>query len=202
MPRNSSTSEAVSAAPACAARVRAAIEEGHESLLRSIAVLVARTEKRLRWPEVMEFASEILHEAVREALKHAPDFDPSRSATAWVRGIATRLLLSRRRVEARGRRCVPATVLGEHAWAAVLGQLCTAPADAAIAGRIDLEQALGRLTPQDRQALQCRYYRGLDGEALANVLGVATAGAARARVCRALQALRAHFRLAGEEILP
>jgi RNA polymerase sigma factor (sigma-70 family) len=201
MPRNSSNSEPESEVRECAARMRAAIEEGHETLLRSVAVLVAKTEKGLRWPEVMELASEVLHEAVREALKHASEFDPTRSATAWVRGIAARLLLARRRTEARARRCVPATVLGEQAWAAVLGQLCTGPADAAVAGRLDLEQALGRIGPQERRALECRYFQGLDGEALASALGVASAGAARVRVCRALQALRAHFPRA-EEVFP
>jgi RNA polymerase sigma factor (sigma-70 family) len=201
MPRNSSNSEAESEGLECAARIRAAIEAAHETLLRSIAVLVARTEKRLRWSDVLELAAEILHEAVHEALKHASDLDPTRSATAWVRGIAARLLLNRRRVEARGRRCVPATVLGEEAWAAVLGQLATGSADAAVAGRLDLEQALGRLAPEARRALECRYYQGLDGEALASALGVATAGAARVRVCRALQALRACF-LAEQEVLP
>jgi RNA polymerase sigma factor (sigma-70 family) len=182
--------------------VRAAIEEGHESLLRSVAVIVAKTEKRLRWPEVMELASEILHEAVREALKHASEFDPTRSPTAWVRGIAVRLLLSRRRAEARGRRCVPATVLGEEGWAAVLGQLHTGPEDAAVAGRLDLERALGRIAPEERRAIECRYYQGLDGAVLASALGVATPGAARVRVCRALKALRAHFIPADEEVLP
>jgi RNA polymerase sigma factor (sigma-70 family) len=202
MPSNSSPSGAESEARACAAQVRAAIAQGHESLLRSVAVLVAKTEPHLRGPEVMERAAEVLHEAVREALKQAAAFDPSRSATAWVRGIAARLLLNRRRAEARDRRCVPASVLGEQAWAAVLGQLCTGPADAAVAGRIDLEQALGRLAPADRRAVECRYFQGLDGKALASALGVATPGAARVRVCRALQALRAHFRLDEEGGLP
>jgi DNA-directed RNA polymerase specialized sigma24 family protein len=149
----------------------------------------------------MEVASEILQEATREALKHAADFDPTRSATAWVRGIAARLLQTRRRAEARARRCVPASVLGDETWVAVLGQLSTGSADAAVAARLDLEQVLGRMTHQDRQAIEYRYYRGLDGEALANALGVATAGAARVRVCRALAALRARFRLS-EEVLP
>jgi RNA polymerase sigma factor (sigma-70 family) len=171
-------------------------------LLQSVVVLVAKTEKGLRWPEVMELASEILHEAVREALKHASEFDPTRSPAAWVRGIAARLLLNRRRAEARARRCVPATVLGEEAWTAVLSQLSTGPADAATAGRLDLEQALSRMAPEERWAIECRYYQGLDGEALANALGVATPGAARVRVCRALQALRAHFRAADKEGLP
>jgi RNA polymerase sigma factor (sigma-70 family) len=200
MARKSSNSEPESGAMECAARIRAAIEEQHEGLLRSVALLIAKTETRFRWPEVMELASEILHEAVREALKHASDFDPTRSATAWVRGIAARVLLSRRRVEARSRRCVPATVLGEEAWATALGQLCSGSADSAVAGRLDLEQALRRIAPQERRAIECRYYQGLDGQALANALEVSSPGAARVRVCRALQALRAQFLVAEEEV--
>jgi len=202
MPRILSNAERESEALECAARIRAVIEEEHEPLLRSVAVLVANTERRLQWAEVMEIASEILHEAVQEALKHAISFDPTRSATAWVRGIAARLLLSRRRVEARARRCVPAAVLGRAAWAAALGRLCTTPADAAVARRLDLEQALGRISPQERRAIEFRYYQGLDGEELASALGVSTLGAARVRVCRALQALRAHFPTVEEEVSP
>jgi RNA polymerase sigma factor (sigma-70 family) len=202
MPGNSTDSETVSEALACAARIRAVVEKEHEALLRTVAVLVARSDRRLRWPDVREMASEVLHEAVQEALKHALRFDPTRSVTAWVRGIAAKLLLSRRRVEARARRCVPAAVLGRQAWAAALGQLCTGPAEAVVARRLDLEEALGRLSPDERRAIECRYYQGLDGEALANALGVSTPGAARVRVCRALQALRTHFLPAGEEVFP
>ena len=185
-----------------ATRIRAVIAEEHEALLRSVAVLIAKTEPRLRWPEVMDKASEILHEAVQESLQHAFAFDPSRSATAWVRGIAARLLLTRRRAEARGRRCVSATVLGEATWVAALGQLCTGSTEGSVAGRLDLEAAIRRICPAERHAIECRYYRGLDGNNLASALGVATVGAARVRVCRALQALRAQFPLGEEEALP
>jgi RNA polymerase sigma factor (sigma-70 family) len=200
MPGTSSNAELESERLVCIVRIRAAIEEEHEPLLRSVAVLVAKTERGLRWPEVMEMASEILHEAVQEALKHASRFDPTRSATAWVRGIAARLLLSRRRAETRVWRCIPAAVLGEEAWAAALEQLCTGSTDAAVAGRLDLEQALARISAKERRALEFRYYQGLDGEELAATLGVSTPGAARVRVCRALQALRTHFSPAEEEV--
>jgi RNA polymerase sigma factor (sigma-70 family) len=150
----------------------------------------------------MEMASEILHEAVREALKHADRFDPTRSATAWVRGIATKMLLSRRRGDARARRCAPASVLGREAWSAALGQLCTSSADAAVDGRVDLQRALGRISPEARLAIDCRYFQGLDGDELARALGVATTGAARVRVCRALQALRSQFVADEGEIVP
>jgi len=202
MSRSSSYAEPESEALECAARIRAAIEEEHEPLLRSVAVLVAKTERSLRWLDVMEIASELLHEAVREALEHAHHFDPTRSATAWVRGIAARLLLSRRRADARARRCIPATVLGDESWAAALRQLCTASADAAAAGRLDLEQALGRISPDERRTIEFRYYQRLDGDELASALGVATLGAARVRVCRALQALRTQFPAADLEVYP
>jgi len=202
LPRNSSNTEPECEARESAARIRAAIAEEHVPLLRSVALLVAKTERRLRWPEVMEMASEVLHEAVREALTRAAGFEPNRSATAWVRGIAARLLLSRRRADARGRRCVPAAVLGEETWTAALGQLSTAPADMAVAGRLDLEQALRRISLEERRAIEFRYYRGLDGEELAKALGVSTPGAARVRVCRALQSLRSHFPPGEDERFP
>ncbi len=171
-------------------------------MLRSIAVLVAKSGRSRHWPEVMEIASETLHEAVQEALKHGERFDPTRSAAAWVRGIAAKLLLNRQRAEGRVRRLVPVAVLGDEAWAAALGQHCTGPTDEAVAGRLDLEQALARISTEERRAIEFRYYKGLDGEELARALGVSTPGAARVRVCRALQALRTHFAPAEEEVFP
>lgn len=183
-----------------AARIRAAVEEQHAALARTVAILVSNSHPGLPWPEVMEMATEILHEAVEEALKHAATFDPSRSAAAWVRGIAAKRLLNRRRADARGRRCVPATVLGDEAWAAAIAVRSAAPDDMAVAGRLDLQQALDRLSPGERHAIEMRYFQGLDGAALASALGVSTPGAARVRVCRALQSLRAHFPAANQEV--
>ncbi|HKI19790.1 MAG TPA: sigma-70 family RNA polymerase sigma factor [Isosphaeraceae bacterium] len=202
MPRSSPNAELESEELDCTVRIRAAIEEEHEALLRSIALHVAKTGRELRWPAVMDIASEVFHEAVQEALKHADHFDPTRSAAAWVRGIAARLLLTRRRAEARAWRCIPAAVLGEEAWAAALGQLCTEPTDLAVDGRLDLERALARISPDARRAIEFRYYQALDGEELAAALGVSTPGAARVRVCRALQALRTHLSAVEEEVLP
>ena len=76
MPRNSSNAERDSEERACTVGTREAIQEGHEPLLRSIAVLVSKTGRDLRWPQVMEIASEVLHEAVQEDIKHADRFGP------------------------------------------------------------------------------------------------------------------------------
>jgi RNA polymerase sigma factor (sigma-70 family) len=202
MVKETSNSEPGLHADAGAAQLRAAINADHEALLQSVAVLVSRARLRRRWPEVLDLAAEVLHEAVREALAQASRYDVSRSATAWVRGIAARLLLSRRRADARARRCVTTTVLGDEAWESALQGLCIGPADPAVAGRLDLEQALARISADERQAVEARYYQGLSGIDLARALGVATAGAAHVRVCRALQALRSHLLPAEEEVSP
>jgi RNA polymerase sigma factor (sigma-70 family) len=202
MSRNPSNAELGPDGLECTVAIRTAIQKEHGRLLRSIAVLVAKTAHDRRWPAVMEAASEVLDEAVQEALKHADRFDPTRSATAWVRGIAARLLLSRRRTEARVWRCIPAAVLGDEAWAAALGQQCSRSGDEAAAERLDLEQALTEISAEERRTIELRYYQGLDGAELAAALGVPTPGAARVRVCRALQALRTHLAPAEEEVFP
>lgn len=180
--------------------IRTAVQESHQTLLRSVAILVANVERQMAWPQVMEIANETLNEAVQQALKNAHSFDVARSVTAWVRGISARLLLARRRAEARNRRCVSATALGEEAWASALEQRSSLSGESAVAQRLDLEEAMARLTEGDRQVILLRYFKGLDGEALAEALGTDTTGAARVRVCRALQALRTKFSSAASEV--
>ena len=181
------------------AKICAAVAESHEKLLRSVALMIASSNHGLRWPEAMDRAAEVLNQAVEQALRNVSRFDPTRSATAWIRGIAARLLLSERRSEARDRRCVPAAALGSEAWSAALEQLVTRTAESAVVRRLDLEQALARISPEERRAIQLRYYEGLDGKALADALGASSVGAARVRVCRALQSLRLQFDTAQEE---
>ena len=55
---------------------------------------------------------------------------------------------------------------------------------------------LARLSPSARRAIECRYWRELEGAELAEALGVPSATAARARVFRALRDLKGLF--AGE----
>ena len=99
-----------------------------------------------------------------------------------------------------GAACPPRR-LGEEAWAAAIAQICTGSTDVAVAGRLDLEQALACISTDERRSIEFRYYQGLDGKELATALGVSTPGAARVRVCRALQSLRAHLAPDAEEVL-
>jgi RNA polymerase sigma factor (sigma-70 family) len=184
-------------ADAPAALLHAAVAEQHAHLCRSIGGMVYRVCGRMHPDAVAERVHEILNETVQRALGQANQFDPSRSAFSWLMGIAARVLAGQRRQDVRDHRQTLQTDLGEK-WEAALAKLCSVPADAA--ARIDLQQALAQLDESARHALECRYTRGLEGDDLARALDVATAGAARVRVCRALQALRKLIGAADSEV--
>ena len=74
-----------------------------------------------------------------------------------------------------------------------LRQLLGDSIDTAVGDRLDLQQALSRIPPEDRKVIELRFIRGLSDEELAEALEVPTSGAARVRVCRALRVLRAQF---------
>lgn len=57
------------------------------------------------------------------------------------------------------------------------------------AGHLDLRNALGRLSPDDRSLLALRYVAGLDSTELARLTGLTPSGT-RARLARLLSALR------------
>jgi len=190
MPPNSAGTGPEIAAHECAARIRAVLEGDAEGLYRVLAVKIRMTSRHLRREEVAERAYEVLDETARRALARPESLDPTRSAFAWLVGIGVHVLLERVRDTARERRHVNVTDLGDKAWEAVLGRLHRGTTDDAAGDRLDLHEALGRLDPGARLALECRFFRGLDGGELAEALGAASAGAARDRVSRALQRLR------------
>jgi RNA polymerase sigma factor (sigma-70 family) len=130
-------------------------------------------------------------------LQGAESFDPERSAVAWIIGISLRILQEKRRGQAR--RPVIQSELGDAAWQKALDQLCAGDDTEAATLRLDLRQALNRLEAEQRRVVELRYFKGLDGEELAHELGAPTAGAARVRLARALQALRGQFGLTGSE---
>lgn len=166
------------------------IARDHSLLLRRIAVLVYRICGRLRREEIEDRAGEVLSEAVKRALQRAASFDPARSATAWLMGIALHVLQEQR----KPRRAVVQSDLGDEAWRCALENLCAADDAEAATIRLDVRQALARLDEKQRRVLERRYFEELDGEELAQALDAPTSGAARVRVARALQALRAVFR--------
>ena len=174
--------------------LRQVLQEEYATLSRRIGALVYRLCGRLRREEVRDRVNEILNETAKRALEAAERFQMGRSALAWLMGIALRIMQEQRRGW-KGRLVVESD-LGEEAWQGVLEQLAVADTDAA-AIALDVRQALDRLDEPKRLILEKRYFAGLDGEELARAVGAPTPGAARVRLARALQSLRAQFGLVG-----
>ncbi|MHB8648515.1 MAG: sigma-70 family RNA polymerase sigma factor [Thermomicrobiales bacterium] len=179
--------------------LRGVIEREEAILHRRISVLVYKVCGALRPAEVADRAQEILNEAVSRGLQNAAKFEMGRSATAWLMGIALHVL--QEQLRGRARRAVVQSDLGDAAWRQALQGLCTVDSDAAMI-RLDIRQALARLDEPQRRVVELRYFKGLDGEELARALGAPTAGAARVRLTRALQALRTQFGLTEGEVTP
>jgi RNA polymerase sigma factor (sigma-70 family) len=176
----------------CAEHLRAVIERDYATLCRRIGTLVYRNCGRLRPDEVADRVREVLDETVQRALQAAGRFQMGRSAMAWLMGIALRVL----QVQRRGRvgRVMVQSDLGAQAWRHVLEDLCAVDSDATTI-RLDIRQMLARLAEPQRHILELRYFEGLDGDELARAVDAPTAGAARVRLARALQALRRQFGL-------
>lgn len=200
MPPNTAGPGPEIAAHERAARIRAVLESEADGLFRVIFVKIQKAFKHLRRDEVVDQAYEVLNETARRALARPETLDPTRSAFAWLVGIGVNVLLERGRGVTRERRQVAGTDLGDAAWEALLGTLQRGPSDDALGDRIDLYEALGRLDTESRHTLECRFFRGLDGEGLAEALGAPSVGAARVRVSRALQRLRDQFGAEGPEV--
>lgn len=175
--------------------LRQAIRREHAVLCRRISVLVYRVCGPLRRDEVENRVAEVLNEAVKRALQSAASFDTRRSATAWLMGFALRILQEQR----HPRRTVVQSDLGDAAWHGALEELCSADDSEAATIRLDIRQAMGHLRQEQRRVLELRYFEGLDGEELARAVDAPTAGAARVRLARVLQALRAALGVNPEE---
>src|SRR5262249_38243651 len=78
-------------------RLRQAIVAAYDVLAHRVSGLVYRLCGRLRREEVVDRVREVLDEAVKRALQAAEQFNPERSATAWLIGFSLRILQEQRR---------------------------------------------------------------------------------------------------------
>ncbi len=144
-------------------------------------------------------AAELLNQVVVEALEHADRFRPSAQPRAWLLGIAANLI-KRQQAERAARHhreplvrdlCPEAqgTLSEEELFdrLAGLGQAGPAQALEALQGAAAI---LAHVSDDDRQVLRLAVLHGMNGKELAQALGV-TPGAARVRLHRALNRLRA-----------
>jgi RNA polymerase sigma-70 factor (ECF subfamily) len=164
-----------------------------EQLRNAIEVILRCYRHRgYRWNELFAETDAVLSEVAVRALKRVDTFDPHRARpVAWLMGIACNVLRERRRWSDReARRSVPQASKDEAAWQEIIDRLRTGPHAAAEPGRV--WQALDRLSPEEQRVLLMRYVEDRPYSEIAHALGISEE-AARARVCRALRALREQF---------
>jgi RNA polymerase sigma factor (sigma-70 family) len=179
------------------AMLRAVVEDDFTGLHKAVAIVIHKSPGRRTRESVDEIALELLGEAVRRVLERPENYDPTRSAFAWIVGVAIKVLSEKRRGDAKRARMAD---LSDEAWKAIEGSLGDS-AESCASARVDIAEKLALLSPGDRRALECRYGQGLDGEALAVALGVNSQSAARVRVHRARQRLRDMLDPRGEEVI-
>lgn len=176
--------------------MRGFIEREHGLLCRLIAVQINKLAGSHRVAELWEQANEVLQETTVQALQSAERFEAGRSVLPWLMGIAVNVIRNRFRRLRRDARVRPVSVLTDAETDGMLEPAAPEPAFEA-EDRAALQAALSRLSPQAREAIEQRYFKGLDGEDLARALGTNRV-AARVRVCRALRDLRTQLCVSDE----
>jgi RNA polymerase sigma factor (sigma-70 family) len=151
-------------------------------------------------------ADDLLHDVVVEALTHAERFRPEGRPEAWLLGIAANLIRRRQADLARRERREPlaADLAGPSSdglpdegdlfdrLAALAQEITIAGPEDALASDQAAADLLAHVSGEDRRVLELAILHELDGERLGAALGI-TPGAARVRLHRALNRLRARL---------
>jgi RNA polymerase sigma-70 factor (ECF subfamily) len=144
-------------------------------------------------------AVELLSEVTVEALEHADRFRPSGQPMAWLLGIAANLIKRKQVERAKRNRREPLVrdlvprgqeALSEDEVFDRLAELSFADPAQDLAANQEVEAILIHVSEGDRRVLRLAVLHDLNGKDLAQALGV-TPGAARVRLHRALNRLRA-----------
>jgi RNA polymerase sigma factor (sigma-70 family) len=143
-------------------------------------------------------ATELLNEVVVQALEHADRFRPSGQPMAWLLGIAANLIKRKQSERATRERREPLVrdLCSSTQDGVSEDELFDRVASLAAGGPIadwEADEAasaiLAHVSANDRRVLQLAVLHGLNGEGLAQELGIKP-GAARVRLHRALNRLR------------
>lgn len=179
-------------------RLRQFIEAETETLLGTLRYYVVRA-GLVEDQGATLAAVELLNEVVVEALEHADRFRASGQPIAWLLGIAANLI-KRKQAEriTRNRReplvrdlySGPEEALGEDELFDRLATLAVPGPAQDLEADEEVSAILAYVSKDDQRVLRLAVLHGLNGEALAQTLGI-TPGAARVRLHRALNRLRA-----------
>lgn len=175
------------------------IEQNVETLLKNITLYIRRAglEKERKQSGI---SIEILQETVVIALAHADRFTTTRQPLAWLLGIAANVI-KRKKVElakhSRREILLGCLVAQNHSLTSeeeILDQILSGSLTEPEPGQVleneeEIEAILSLVSPRDQQMVRLAVIEDLDGESLAQRLGISV-GTARMRLSRALHRLR------------
>jgi RNA polymerase sigma factor (sigma-70 family) len=178
------------------------LQENATSLQRTLCGYVVKM--GLATGENVELvAAEVFQDAVLETLAHAERFNPKMQARPWFLAIAANILkrhrndfLNRYRFEVLTSNLTRQAARGgeEHVLDQLMGiDSSSAGPEQVLVAREGMRELLALVAPEDAQLLQMALIQDWDASALGQFMGI-TPGAARVRVHRALNRLRAAWR--------
>ncbi len=175
--------------------LRQFIADEGEALLRTLRFYLYRAGLTTQGQPLESAARELLNDVVAEALAHEDRFRPGAKPRPWLLGIAANLVkrrqveLARRdRREPLARDLLPDDGLSDDDlfdWLAGVSPDMSESDEA-------VRAILSGVSPEDQRVLRLAILGGLDGAALGRALDI-SAGAARVRLHRALNRLRASY---------
>jgi RNA polymerase sigma-70 factor (ECF subfamily) len=177
-------------------QLKAFIENHREALLKTIGFYLIRAGLATP-PNRLSEAQELLHDVVIEALEHAERFDPNRSPQAWLLGITANLIKRKQTTLAKRMRREP--LVHDMVTDANLSEddvfdlLTAVNTENDPARKFEMQdqirQMMEGIAENDREIIHLAILYDLNGDTLAETLGV-SAGAARVRLHRALNRVR------------
>jgi RNA polymerase sigma factor (sigma-70 family) len=182
--------------------IRDRIGREYPSLRRIIAAHVHKTCN----PKHAEmFIDEVIQDTVYQALKAAARFDPSRPLIPWLMGFAINILKAKKRIIAiEHKRFAHQGEIDDRIWEGLISFRRADDRDGPEkeATRAKIQDALGRLDVASRKAIYFRFLEGLEGQELAQALGVRKSGTARVRTYRAVRKLKGLLLSGARELVP
>ena len=187
--------------------LRQFIAEDSDGLLGTLRYYVFRAGLTGQEQPLDAAAHELLNEVVIEALEHEDKFRVTGQPRAWLLGIAANLIKRKQADVARRRRREPLArdlypgdqdALSDDDLFDWMASLSGSSSVQELESDEQVNAIMAGVSPDDQHVLRLAILHGLDGEALGEALHV-TPGAARVRLHRALNRLRASY-LARKEV--
>lgn len=179
--------------------VGAAIEDPdvQTALLKHALAVLGRRIGGRQMADWLDKAHDACQETCARALRKRTEFNPARSAPAWLHGILNYVLAEV--VDAFFHSPCQESAHPE-AWAA-LGATLTSDAAEAVPDHLDMASLMATLAPEHKEIIQLKFSDGLAHSEISARLGISTVNA-RVRLCRALMAARTIAGVAPQEDRP